>query len=90
MSASVRCIAFVCRSIHLYRSGMPMVLLSEWLGHAQISTTLHYHANADAEMKKDAIKKATSKLNPLVSNEMPPLEWENDEDMIKQLYGLSN
>lgn len=78
------------RSIHLYRSGMPMVLLSEWLGHAQISTTLHYYANADIEMKKDAIEKATSKLNPLVSNEIPPLEWENDEDMIKQLYGLSN
>jgi len=78
------------RSIHLYRSGMPMVLLSEWLGHAQISTTMHYYANADTEMKKEAIEKATSKLNPLVSDDTASLEWENDEDMIRRLYGLSN
>lgn len=78
------------RSIHLYRSGMPMVLLSEWLGHAQISTTMHYYANADTEMKKEAIEKATSKLNPMVSDDSASLEWENDEDMIKRLYGLSN
>ena len=26
------------RSMHLYRSGMPMVLLAEWLGHAQLSS----------------------------------------------------
>jgi site-specific recombinase XerD len=78
------------RSIHLYRSGMPMVLLSEWLGHAQISTTMQYYANADTAMKKKAIEKATSKLNPLVSNEASSLKWENDDAMIRQLYGLSN
>lgn len=77
------------RSMHLYRNGMPMVLLSEWLGHAQISTTLHYYANADTKMKKEAIEKATSKLNSLVSDDTTPLEWENDEDMIRRLYGLS-
>ena len=59
-------------------------------GHAQISTTLHYYANADTEMKKKAIEKATSKLNPLVSDDNASLEWENDEDMIRRLYGLSN
>lgn len=76
------------RSMHLYRNGMPMVLLAEWLGHAQISTTLIY-ANADTEMKKEAIVKATSTLNPLVSGETAYLEWKNDEAMIRQLYGLS-
>jgi site-specific recombinase XerD len=76
------------RSMHLYRSGMPMVLLSEWLGHAQISTTLVY-ANADTEMKRNAIEKATSNLSPLISGEAAYLEWENDEAMIRQLYGLS-
>lgn len=78
------------RSIHLYRNGMPMALLSEWLGHAQISTTLHYYANADTGMKKAAIEKATSKLNPMVSDDSASFEWENDEDMIRRLYGLSN
>lgn len=41
-------------------------------------------------MKKEAIEKATSKLNPMVSDDSASLEWENDEDMIKRLYGLSN
>jgi site-specific recombinase XerD len=76
------------RSMHLYRSGMPMVLLAEWLGHAQLSSTLIY-ANADTEMKKAAIEKATSKLNPLVSGEDAYLEWEDDETLIRELYGLS-
>ena len=57
------------RSLHLYRSGMPMVLLAEWLGHAQVSTTLVYYANADTEMKKNAIEKATSKVPPFVKTE---------------------
>lgn len=76
------------RSMHLYKSGMPMVLLAEWLGHAQISSTLIY-ANADTEMKKGAIMKATSKLNPLLSGETAYLKWEDDEALIRQLYGLS-
>jgi len=76
------------RSMHLYRSGMPMVLLVEWLGHAQITTTLVY-ANADTEMKRNAIEKATSRLNPLVSGDIDYLEWEDDEAIIRQLYGLS-
>lgn len=75
------------RAMHLYRSGMPMVLLAEWLGHAQVTTTLIY-ANADTKMKREAIEKATSGLNPLVSNEQIHIEWENDEAMIKKLYGL--
>ena len=77
------------RSMHLYRNGMPLVLLAEWLGHAQISTTLIY-ANADTEMKRKAIEKATSMLNPLLSDETTSLEWEDDEEMIRRLYGLSH
>ena len=76
------------RSMHLYKSGMPMVLLAEWLGHAQLSSTLIY-ANADTEMKREAIEKATSKLNPLLSGETAYLEWEDDEALIRQLYGLA-
>jgi len=75
--------------MHLYRNGMPLVLLAEWLGHAQVATTLSYYANADTQMKKEAIDKATSKLNPLITNNIPDLDWEGDEAVIKQLYGLS-
>ena len=39
-----------------------MPLLSEWLGHAQMETTIKYYANADIRMKQEAIEKATSTL----------------------------
>jgi site-specific recombinase XerD len=76
------------RSMHLYRNGMPLVLLAEWLGHAQISTSLVY-ANADTKMKREAIERATSELNPLLSNEIVFPEWEDEEELIRRLYGLS-
>lgn len=43
------------RAMHLYRGGMPLALLAEWLGHSQLETTLIY-ANADTEMKRQAIE----------------------------------
>lgn len=73
------------RAMHLYRSGMPLALLAEWLGHANPETTLVY-AYADTEMKREAIKKAEagSSIRPTVEKCM----WDGDEDMIKRLCGL--
>lgn len=34
-------------------------------------------------MKREAIEKVTTGLNPLVSNEQIRLEWEDDEEMVK-------
>lgn len=76
------------RAMHLYRNGMPLPLLAEWLGHAQMETTITYYANADTRMKKEAIEKATSELNPLFQNS-EDINWENDEELLKKLYGLS-
>ena len=45
------------------------------------------YPNADTTMKKKALEKATSKLNPLLSNEVN-INWEDDDEMIKKLYGL--
>jgi len=75
------------RAMHLYRNGMPMPLLSEWLGHAQMETTSKYYANADIKMKQDAIEKATSDLNPVLSNTID-FKFENDDETIRKLYGL--
>ena len=47
-----------------------MPLLSEWLGHAQMETTIKYYANADIRMKQEAIEKATSDLNPILSSQI--------------------
>lgn len=73
------------RAMHLYRQGMPMMLLSEYLGHASVETTKVY-AYADTEMKRAAIDKADS-----IRGNMPPPTpvWLDDEEMILQLSGLT-
>jgi len=72
------------RAIHFYRAGMPLSLLSEYLGHANAETTKIY-AYADTEMKRAAIEKA----DHLRKGIPPPVSiWENDEDMILRLSGL--
>ncbi len=72
------------RAMHLYQSGMPMVLLSQYLGHTQVETTMIY-AYADTEMKRAAIQKADAvrKVNP-----MPEEIWADNEEMILKLSGL--
>ncbi|MCL2509191.1 MAG: site-specific integrase [Oscillospiraceae bacterium] len=72
------------RAIHLYRTGVPLTLVAEILGHAQVSTTQVY-AYADTEMKREAILKAAEKSS-LSVNDAPC--WKNNEDMIRRLYGL--
>ncbi len=73
--------------MHLYRNGMPLPLLAEWLGHAKIDTTRQFYANADTTMKKEVIDKATSDMNPIFSDEYD-VDWENDEELLKRFYGL--
>ncbi|MDR0593749.1 MAG: tyrosine-type recombinase/integrase, partial [Bifidobacteriaceae bacterium] len=73
------------RAIHLYRQGMPLPLLSEYLGHASVESTKIY-AYADSEMKRAAIEKADALRG---GQAPPPRVWEGDEDMILQLAGLT-
>ena len=75
------------RAMHLYRNGMPLALVAEWLGHSKMDTTRQYYANADTTMKQEAIEKATSKLNPLIAGRTV-FDWDNDEELLKKLYGL--
>jgi len=75
------------RAMHLYRGGMPLALVAQWLGHAQLETTLIY-ANADTEMKRRAIQKATSTANPIQADIFSNERWSNDTELIRALYGL--
>lgn len=75
------------RAMHLYRSGMPLALLSEWLGHEDPETTLIY-AYADTEMKRKAIEKATNTSNCLKEEEKLTPFWQNDDEIMRKLYGL--
>lgn len=72
------------RAMHLYRKGMPLDLLSQFLGHASIETTRIY-AYADTEMKRAALEKIDS-ANPASKTKIGI--WDGDEDMILKLSGL--
>ena len=56
------------RAMHLYRAGMPLVLLSEFLGHADINTTRIY-AWADTEMKRQAIQRYPRSRREILLNQ---------------------
>ncbi len=75
------------RAMHLYQHGMDLSLISQWLGHSAIETTLIY-AHADTEQKRAAIEKAMGNSG-LSTNPMGDLpKWKDDEDLISRLYGL--
>lgn len=70
------------RAMHLYKGGMQLSVLSEFLGHENPETTLIY-AYADTEMKREAIDKASQSINlPGIDNEKA--SWDN-EDIIGRL-----
>ena len=54
------------RAMHLYQHGMPLELIAQWLGHANLETTLIY-AHGDTEHKRRAIEAAISDDSPLKS-----------------------
>lgn len=75
------------RAMHLYQHGMDLTLISQWLGHANLETTLIY-AHADTEHKREAIARATSPESPLVEKLNAGRYTVTDEDVLKRLYGL--
>ncbi len=44
-------------AVHLLRAGVDIVTISQWLGHASVTTTNRY-ATIDLEMKRKAIQQA--------------------------------
>ena len=73
------------RAMHLYQHGMDLTLISQWLGHKQIETTLIY-AYADTEAKRAAIEKAMA-ADAFIGTESSNYTV-NDEETLKRLYGL--
>lgn len=68
------------RAMHLYRSGMPLSYIAEFLGHASMNTTEIY-ASANVEMLREALEK----VDPELADEMP--SWK-DEESLRKLCGL--
>ena len=73
------------RAMHLYQHGMDLTLVSQWLGHSQLATTLIY-AHADTEHKRKAIEAAMGTSDAgTVGAEVYTV---SDEEILKKLYGL--
>ena len=73
------------RAMHLYQHGMDLTLVSQWLGHTNIETTLIY-AHADTEHKRQAITKALG--DSAAPGVVPEKYTVSDEEMLQRLYGL--
>lgn len=73
------------RAMNLYIYGMPLPMISEWLGHTQLETTTIY-AQATTEMKRKAADKA-DKANAKVFKD-DVFNYADNDEVIKRLYGL--
>lgn len=70
-------------AIHMLKSGVDIVTISQWLGHVSVNTTNRY-ATIDLEMKRDAIAKAEPPdTHPHLKN-----SWKNDESVLEWLESL--
>ena len=74
-------------AMHLYQNGVPLTLISQWLGHSRLETTFIY-AYADTEQKREAIEKAIPEDSTLKEFLNAERYTEADDDLIKRLYGL--
>ena len=62
-------------------------LISQWLGHSELETTLIY-AHADTEMKRKAIEAATPANRPLRGLVNTDRFVISDDNVVKRLYGV--
>ena len=72
------------KAMHLLQSGVNLVYIRDFLGHATIKTTEMY-ARADSLMKRNALEKAYKITSP---SEMPV--WQQNHDLLKWLKELAH
>ena len=70
-------------AVHLLKSGVDIVTISNWLGHANINTTNRY-ATIDLEMKRKAINKIALKDG----NKNPKAIWQSNHSILEWLESL--
>lgn len=75
------------RAMHLYMAGMPLPLVSEWLGHSQLETTTIY-ARATTEMKRQAIEKISTDECAVFKKD-ETFKYADNDEVLKRLYGLA-
>lgn len=70
------------KAMHLLQAGVPLVIIRDFLGHADIKTSEVY-ARADLEMKREALEK----LAPTVAPHGLP-SWQTDAELLAWLRSL--
>jgi integrase/recombinase XerD len=70
-------------AVHLLRAGVDIVTISQWLGHASVTTTNRY-ATVDLEMKRKAIEQA----RPIDYDGVDVGSWRMDASILEWLEGL--
>lgn len=75
------------RAMHLYLAGVPLPLVSEWLGHSSMETTHIYYARATDEMKRQAQRKLGEKEGSVFKDNIA-FKYADNEDVLKKLAGL--
>ena len=74
------------RAMHLYAAGVPLPLISEWLGHSRLETTTIY-ASATTDMKRKAVEKLALDEKSVFRNDVT-FKYADDDEILKLLYGL--
>ena len=70
-------------AVHLLQSGVDLVSISHWLGHASVETTNRY-AVVDLETKRAAVAKA----GPIGDSDAPLAAWRSDASVLEWLEAL--
>ena len=70
-------------AVHLLQSGVDLVCISHWLGHASVETTNRY-AVVDLETKRSALAKAS----PLGDDNSALAAWRSDASILAWLEAL--
>ena len=70
-------------AVHLLQSGIDMVTISHWLGHASVETTNRY-AVVDLETKRAALAKA----GPVVDDDLALASWRSNASILTWLEAL--
>ena len=73
------------RALQMYRDGMPLEILADWLGHQNPETTLKSYVFADVERKRNALEKAGA--NTSIDSELNVGMWVGNESIINKLLG---
>jgi site-specific recombinase XerD len=70
------------KAMHMLQAGIPLVIIRDFLGHADIATSEIY-ARADLDMKRRALEKLAPALDTAA-----PVSWHDDHSLLAWLHAL--